>query len=495
MRMDRVGPKRRGKSLFIILGLCLIVFIVAISLFIASFNKLMSTHDQNLSDEICTIMTEKMNIAIDSMNTTTQGVATVLSIQDYRNAEEAYNSLNIDSIEKDQFLSIGIIDADKNIYATDAEKREFDKWNLMATAELAAPVSMSVPYRSMLCGQPVVTMFSKFTYGNNEKGWVFITHRFRDLEEIAYTDSMDKDIDVELLNSQSLNSIICVSSDENAVGRWNNAYLVNESLDDPAGKQFNKWLESIKNGESNNSISYYYNGVHYTQSSTKIATMPGWYLIVRIPSSKLSDAMGHFRNYVLNFVIILLIIVIILVISMYQLNRRENQLLEEISEHDTLTGLFNRRAFQLFAKDRITKGRNTALVFIDVDHFKIVNDTLGHDAGDDLLIKFTDILNDCLGNDSVIFRFGGDEFIALIDMESEEVVNTKMLKALKEVHGIKLNSTVEFDEEMSFSAGIARFPLDAENLEELIKCADEALYQIKENGRDGFCWYKNIQNK
>ena len=320
MRMDRVGPKRRGKSLFIILGLCLIVFIVAISLFIASFNKLMSTHDQNLSDEICTIMTEKMNIAIDSMNTTTQGVATVLSIQDYRNAEEAYNSLNIDSIEKDQFLSIGIIDADKNIYATDAEKREFDKWNLMATAELAAPVSMSVPYRSMLCGQPVVTMFSKFTYGNNEKGWVFITHRFRDLEEIAYTDSMDKDIDVELLNSQSLNSIICVSSDENAVGKWNNAYLVKDTLDDPTGTSFNKWLESIKKGEGDNSISYYHNGVHYTQSSTKIETMPGWYLIVRIPSSKLSDAMGHFRNYVINFVIILLIIVIILVISMYQLN-------------------------------------------------------------------------------------------------------------------------------------------------------------------------------
>lgn len=495
MRKDRVGPKRRGKSLFIILGLCLIVFIVAISTLIAALNKLMATHDQNLSNEICTIMTEKIDIAIDSMNKTTEGVAKVLSLQHYDSAEQAYKSLDLTSLDDDQFLSIGIIDAKKNLYATETEKSEFEKWNLVATAELANPVSMSVPYRSMVCGQPVITMFSKFTYGANETGWVFLTYRFKDLEEIAYTASMDRDIYVEMLNSESLNMIVCVSSDENSVGRWNNAYLLKDILDDPTGEQFSQWLEAIQNGESINSLSYYYDDVHYTQSSTKIETMPGWYLIVRIPSSKLSDAMGHFRNYVINFALILLILVIILVISMYQLNRRENQLLEEISEHDTLTGLFNRRAFQLFAKDRIAHGRNTALAFIDVDHFKIVNDTLGHDAGDELLVKFTDILTDCLGNESVLFRFGGDEFIALIDMESEENVNSKMLKALNEVHNLKLSSSMDFDEEMSFSAGIASYPSDAEDLDELIKCADEALYQIKENGRDGYCWYKNIHIK
>ena len=492
-KLEYGASVKRKNSLFLILSICLIVFIVAITVLIKSFNNLMSTHDQSLSNEICIIMTEKMDIAIDSMNKTSEGIAQVLSSQNYKTVKQAYDSIDKKTLEDELFLSMGLIDENKNIYASESEIREFEKWNLVETAELANPVSMSVPYRSMLCGQPVVTLFSKFQYGNGKNGWVFVTYRFKDLQDIANTGSMDNEIEVELVNSKSFNIIVCVSPVENTVGSWKNAYLMMQSLDNPKSPKFANWMEALRNGEDNVSLTYYNGGIHYTQSSTKIDTMPDWYLVVRIPSSKLSATMEHFRNHVINFVLVLFVLMVILFLSMYKLNQREKQLLEEISEHDSLTGLFNRRAFQLLARNWIEQGKELAVIFFDVDHFKKVNDNLGHDAGDELLVQFSDILSKCLGKDSVLFRLGGDEFIALVDVNDEEKIDDKLLRALKEVHKISLGTAVDIDEEMSFSAGIAKYPSDAKELDELIKCADEALYQIKKNGRDGYCWYENIE--
>ena len=207
-KLEYGASVKRKNSLFLILSICLIVFIVAITVLITSFNNLMSTHDQSLSNEICIIMTEKMDIAIDSMNKTSEGIAQVLSSQNYKTVKQAYDSIDKKTLEDELFLSMGLIDENKNIYASESETREFEKWNLVETAELANPVSMSVPYRSMLCGQPVVTLFSKFQYGNGKNGWVFVTYRFKDLQDIANTGSMDNEIEVELVNSKSFNIIV-----------------------------------------------------------------------------------------------------------------------------------------------------------------------------------------------------------------------------------------------------------------------------------------------
>ena len=489
------NPIKKGKTLIITCGICLAVFILAIAVLIVTFNNLITKHDQEMSGEICTIMTEKMNTAIDSMIATTAGVGAVLTAENFSTAAEAYDAIQETEVSDEHFLSMGFVDADKNIYATDTEKSEFKKWELLKTADLADPVSISVPYRSAICGQPVFTMFSRFGYGDGKQGWMFVTYRFDYLQKVAVTSSLGDNLDIGLVDSDSFNVIVCVTKDGRYIGSWTNTYLVLQDLDEKETGKFTSWMADMKKGEESIAVQYEYDGMDYTQFTTKIESMPGWYLVVRIPSSVLSSTMEHFKNHVINFVFVLLIIVFVLVFSMYRFNKHENELLEEISEHDPLTGLLNRRAFEMCLKQKVEAKKYFALIFFDVDHFKIVNDTLGHDIGDELLVKFSQILVSKLGKSGKIFRLGGDEFIGILDMDNQYDIDEKLRITLHEVHQITLSNSEGLIEKMSFSAGIARFPFDADEMDNLTKYADEALYNIKKNGRDGYCWYENLKKE
>ena len=495
---EKIKNPNKSNVLFGILSICLIVFIIAISLLIASFNKLMLEHDEKMTGELCTIMAEKINLAIESMNDTTEAVAIVLSAESFDTVEQAYDTLNFESFEymnNDQFLSMGLLDANKKVYATEPEIREFEKWNLTEIVDMAEPVSMSVPYRSKLSGQPVITQFAKFYYGDNEQGWLYVTYKFNNLQKIANTQSVGNHIEVDLVDSKSFNVIICVSNDEKAVGSWSNAYLIKQNLDASMEENYNSWLKAMRNGVENISSAYTENGIRYIQYSTKIASMPGWYLEVRVSSEALSATLGDLRNLVINFIVVLLVVVLVLMFVMYKINKRENALLEEISENDSLTGLHNRRAFELYAKERIDKGKYFVLILLDIDHFKDVNDNLGHDMGDELLEKFSSIMSNTLGKDAILFRLGGDEFVALTELNIQEEIDEKLKQSLEEIHRIKLSTDAELKRTLSFSAGASRFPFDAAELDTLLKCADRALYHVKQNGRDGYYWYEDLENK
>lgn len=174
--------------------------------------------------------------------------------------------------------------------------------------------------------------------------------------------------------------------------------------------------------------------------------------------------------------------------------KRTEERLARLAQFDPLTGLPNRDLF----RDRLTQAmqrarrheRLLALLFIDLDNFKDVNDTLGHSAGDQLLKEIGKRLERCLRGEDTVGRLGGDEFTVLIeDLASIEQLQVVLDKLLRELSmGVPLAGTEVF---VTASIGATLYPLGDADTETLLKQADAAMYQAKSNGRNNYQFYSH----
>ncbi len=166
---------------------------------------------------------------------------------------------------------------------------------------------------------------------------------------------------------------------------------------------------------------------------------------------------------------------------------------EELSNVDGLTGLRNRRAFQETIDRMVAEASRTkqplSLVMLDIDHFKRVNDTYGHKAGDDVIRFMARILKNSIRKVDIAARYGGEEFVLLLHNTSAEGAFELADKLRRNIH----DSRVEADGEqlsVSSSFGVSAFPSLAKNSGDLVKTADTALYYSKENGRNRVTIYQ-----
>ena len=172
--------------------------------------------------------------------------------------------------------------------------------------------------------------------------------------------------------------------------------------------------------------------------------------------------------------------------------KHSEALIWQQANFDALTGLPNRRMLRDRLEQQIKKsrreGRQLAILFIDLDHFKEVNDTLGHDNGDLLLVEAARRIRDCVREIDTVARMGGDEFTVVLselsDSASTERVIHKILDAMKAV--FQLGDEQVF---VSASIGITVYPADATEVENLFKNADQALYVAKGAGRNRFSFF------
>lgn len=167
--------------------------------------------------------------------------------------------------------------------------------------------------------------------------------------------------------------------------------------------------------------------------------------------------------------------------------------LQHSAFHDFLTGLPNYRMFKIRLNEVITKAKEQenalfAVIFLDLDRFKMINDTLGHSIGDMLLTQVGNKLSNCLSDSDTVTRFGGDEFSILlpnIKNRTEAITIVEgIIKQLEEPFMIK-----DYEVPVSASIGIAFYPTDGMDAASLIKNADRAMYRVKEHGKKSFAVY------
>jgi len=169
----------------------------------------------------------------------------------------------------------------------------------------------------------------------------------------------------------------------------------------------------------------------------------------------------------------------------------------ESAHHDSLTGLPNR----MLLNDRVSQAislasrhtKGVAVLFLDLDGFKHINDSLGHPIGDKLLQSVAARLLDCVRSSDTVIRQGGDEFVVLLS-ETEHsgdaaIMASRMLQAVAEAHSIE-----QHDLHVTTSIGVSVYPDDGRDAETLIKNADTAMYQAKENGRQSYQFFRPAMN-
>ncbi len=169
------------------------------------------------------------------------------------------------------------------------------------------------------------------------------------------------------------------------------------------------------------------------------------------------------------------------------------------ANYDQLTALPNRQLFQdrLHSAVASAKRNHTqlALLFIDLDRFKEVNDSAGHEAGDRLLMQVAKRLNECIRETDTLARLGGDEFIVILNNLSSNHDIENIARSMLEVLERPFSLADGIDAAISASIGIAIYPADGEDGALLIRHADAAMYRVKETGRNGFEFFTAEMNR
>ncbi len=174
------------------------------------------------------------------------------------------------------------------------------------------------------------------------------------------------------------------------------------------------------------------------------------------------------------------------------------QELQYQADHDSLTGLLNRRGFMLKLQEALTDGSSGALLLFDVDDFKDVNDSLGHQAGDRVLAELADLLRHETGESAIVSRLGGDEFSILLRETSPSRAAAVSRRLLTVLRGHTFDTGVGETLDLTTSLGLVAFPRDGGAVEELMSRVDLALYEAKGLGRNrirGFARLRKLEAK
>lgn len=184
---------------------------------------------------------------------------------------------------------------------------------------------------------------------------------------------------------------------------------------------------------------------------------------------------------------------------LYAIERKKAEdVIKHLAYYDCLTGLPSRTLFSdrftISISKSVREGKKAALMMLDLDHFKEINDNWGHDAGDELLQEFSNRLLNTVRQTDTICRLGGDEFALLMsEVSNKEIIEEvarRMLKTMAKPFIIQRSEKF-----IGASIGIAIYPEDGENIETLIKHADIAMYGVKKTGGNNYRFYEACMNK
>lgn len=176
---------------------------------------------------------------------------------------------------------------------------------------------------------------------------------------------------------------------------------------------------------------------------------------------------------------------------------RDERKIRYLANHDVLTGLPNRQEFKSRLEDKVAESRTTgnavAVVFVDLDNFKFVNDSFGHAIGDQVLMIAAERIMSVHDGTHQAIRFGGDEFVLIVEGDTAEKNALKEFMARLKAEITKTIQIGDLSFHVTCSIGAACFPQDAENAAQLLRNADKAMFEAKSSGRDGYQVYEKTR--
>ncbi|WP_312562647.1 ABC transporter substrate binding protein [Anaerospora sp.] len=168
-----------------------------------------------------------------------------------------------------------------------------------------------------------------------------------------------------------------------------------------------------------------------------------------------------------------------------------------LAYHDSLTGLANRTALEKELEDLLDHypaSQSGALLFVDIDNFKVINDTFGHSYGDKMLVVMGNLLADSSKGVGSVFRMGGDEFVLLLKSVEDQQCPARLAQTIQDVLSVPLQIN-EKNFDVTLSIGVTIFPQDGASKEELLKNADLAMYQAKVQGKNKCIFFSRMMEK
>lgn len=487
--------KEKNISYTHVISVYLLVCIIALLISIPVFDNMINEHDLEISQDICGLIAEKMNSSIGYITESVTGRAEIVSSTEIGNWRQLQRRLERE-LNVEGCNSIGLITAQGRVFGKVNEDDEFRKWSLIGQAKNVNKVFYSSPYRQGESGKMVITIFAPIYQDGKRAGELYMTYDLEEFQKMANSGILLQDkMEIYLMNPFSNNYIRCFGGDRATIGSWNNTKLLYNQIKPVKGYSYEKWEAAMRLGESGKVMFFRMNDRLYTQVFVNIDVMDDWSVVVQVPNDALSKNLRVFHRAVIFAIVVLIISLVAIFFISSRSAVEEKRKLEYLSVHDPLTGLANRRAFEdiyeKYLEDNRILSKKGALIFFDVDYFKQINDGYGHAMGDRALKEFAAIAQEIFGENGVVSRFGGDEFIVLMkQIKNQFEVENLLLDfktRLRELDFLKDESGKVFT--IHYSAGIVEIGKEENSLDQIEKKADNALYIVKQRGRDGFEWY------
>lgn len=477
MKERRKNRKNRKILLVLYLFICLEIIVVAyfhLSRIAENFNT------QHL-ELITGMYAEKMNEAMEYLQNYAREDVKIIQTMADKDPDDILQNLE-NNRNQDVFCNIGFVMKNGEIYGTACNVSDIKKNKLDEQALSSDTTFVSDPYQSSETGSMVMTIFVPVKSSQIDSLYGSIT--IEELRQLGVYDVLQGKISIHLLKADSENFITCISSDSDAYGTWNNLLLQQKYFNYNDEYSYDQWIKDMQSGKKEGRFSVELRGEETTISYRSISSMPGWYVIVELVNKNVSDITQHFSVWGGIYGSILVGFTVLYMLTIILMEKKDKKRYIGLSTIDPLTGILNRRAFQAELEEAIRQKIPGCFIFIDVDDFKSYNDMYGHNNGDLCLKHLAEMMQQCFPKDSILGRYGGDEFVVYLKSMTAETVKYYMEEFQKKSADLVLSTGEKV--KLSTSAGGAEFPKQGEDFISLCRSADVALYDVKKNGKAAF---------
>jgi len=476
----RKNTKKRKLYFGVYLCLCLVIILLAYF----QLSRMAREYNTRHLELITGLYAEKMNASMEYLRNYAQDNVKVVQAMEDKTPSEVLERMEKNR-DRTVFCSIGLIGENGDIYGSKYAAADIRQEGLDKQALAAEEFFYSDPYQSSETGSMIITIFVPVP----DSSWlhtIYVSVKVENLRQFGVYDLLRGKISIHLLKADSENFVTCISNSSavNFEGSWNNLLLQQKYYQYNDGYSYSQWVRDMRSGKTDGRFSVAIRGVESTISYKSITSMPGWYVIVELANKDISDITQQFSMFGGIFGSILVGITVIYMLSILMLERKDKKRYMGLSSTDPLTELLNRRALQNAVEEDLKEKRTGYFIFIDIDDFKIYNDTYGHSNGDLCLKHCARIMKKCFPEDSILGRYGGDEFVVCLRGVTQEEAYTYMQEFQSWLTPLLLSTGEAV--ELSVSAGGAAYPDQGEDFVSLCRKADAALYEVKRNGKGEF---------